>query len=409
VPPQLGWGYREKKETIMPAIKFKGVDFIEFDSLLTDDERLVRDTARKFIEDNLIPIIEECNRAGRFPRELVKPMADLGFFGASLQGYGCAGMSNVEYGLVTQEMERGDSGVRSFVSVQSALVMYPIYAFGSDEQKNTWLPQLQRGEKIGCFGLTEPDFGSNPGGMRTRARKVGREYVLNGEKMWITSGTIADIAIIWAKVEDEGNNVRGFIVETDRPGFKADDIHGKWSLRASVTSGLSLQDVRVPESNLLPGSGGLKSPLMCLNQARYGISWGAIGAAMSCYDTALQYSQLRKQFRDQPIASHQLIQEKLVWMITEITKAQLLSLQVGRLKDQNKAQHYHISMAKKNNVWMALECARMARDILGANGVADDYPIMRHMMNLESVKTYEGTHDVHTLIIGNHITGIDAF
>jgi glutaryl-CoA dehydrogenase len=393
----------------MPAIKFKGVDFIEFDSLLTDDERLVRDTARKFIEDNLIPIIEECNRAGRFPRELVKPMADLGFFGASLQGYGCAGMSNVEYGLVTQEMERGDSGVRSFVSVQSALVMYPIYAFGSDEQKNTWLPQLQKGEKIGCFGLTEPDFGSNPGGMRTRARKVGKEYVLNGEKMWITSGTIADIAIIWAKVEDEGNNVRGFIVETDRPGFKADDIHGKWSLRASVTSGLSLQDVRVPESNLLPGSSGLKSPLMCLNQARYGISWGAIGAAMSCYDTALQYAQLRKQFRDQPIASHQLIQEKLVWMITEITKAQLLSLQVGRLKDQNKAQHYHISMAKKNNVWMALECARMARDILGANGVADDYPIMRHMMNLESVKTYEGTHDVHTLIIGNHITGIDAF
>ena len=393
----------------MPAIKFKGVDFIEIDSLLTDDERLVRDTARKFIEDNLIPIIEECNRAGRFPRELVKPMADLGFFGASLQGYGCAGMSNVEYGLVTQEMERGDSGVRSFVSVQSALVMYPIYAFGSDEQKNTWLPQLQKGEKIGCFGLTEPDFGSNPGGMRTRARKVGKEYVLNGEKMWITSGTIADIAIIWAKVEDEGDNVRGFIVETNRPGFKADDIHGKWSLRASVTSGLSLQDVRVPESNLLPGSSGLKSPLMCLNQARYGISWGAIGAAMSCYDTALQYSQLRKQFRDQPIASHQLIQEKLVWMITEITKAQLLSLQVGRLKDQNKAQHYHISMAKKNNVWMALECARMARDILGANGVADDYPIMRHMMNLESVKTYEGTHDVHTLIIGQHITGIDAF
>jgi glutaryl-CoA dehydrogenase len=393
----------------MPAIKFKGVDFIEFDSLLTDDERLVRDTARKFIEDNLIPIIEECNRAGRFPRELVKPMADLGFFGASLQGYGCAGMSNVEYGLVTQEMERGDSGVRSFVSVQSALVMYPIYAFGSDEQKNRWLPPLQKGEKIGCFGLTEPDFGSNPGGMRTRARKVGNEYVLNGEKMWITSGTIADVAIIWAKVDNEGDNVRGFIVETDRPGFKADDIHGKWSLRASVTSGLSLQDVRVPESNLLPKSGGLKSPLMCLNQARYGISWGAIGAAMSCYDTALQYSQLRKQFRDQPIASHQLIQEKLVWMVTEITKAQLLSLQVGRLKDQNKAQHYHISMAKKNNVWMALECARMARDILGANGVADDYPIMRHMMNLESVKTYEGTHDVHTLIIGQHITGIDAF
>jgi glutaryl-CoA dehydrogenase len=393
----------------MPAIKFKGVDFLAFDSLLTDEELLVRDTARKFIEDNLIPIIEECNRAGRFPRELVKPMADLGFFGASLKGYGCAGMSNVEYGLVMQEMERGDSGVRSFVSVQSALVMYPIYTFGSDEQKSQWLPALQKGEKLGCFGLTEPDFGSNPGGMRTRARKSGKEYVLNGEKMWITSGTIADVAVIWAKVEDEGDKIRGFIVETDRPGFKAEDIHGKWSLRASVTSGLSLQDVHVPESNLLPKSDGLKSPLMCLNQARYGIAWGGIGAAMSCYDTALQYSKLRKQFRDQPIASHQLVQEKLAWMITEITKAQFLVLQVGRLKDQGKAEHFHISMAKRNNVWMALECARLSRDILGANGVADDYPIMRHMMNLESVKTYEGTQDIHTLIIGNQITGIDAF
>src|SRR5579864_1807637 len=248
------------------AIKFKGVDFIEFDTLLTDDERLVRDNTRKFIEENLIPIIEPCNREGRFPKELVKPMAELGFFGASLQGYGCAGMSNVEYGLVTQELERGDSGVRSFVSVQSALVMYPIYAFGSDEQKNTWLPALQQGEKLGCFGLTEPDFGSNPGGMRTRARKSGNEYILNGEKMWITSGSISDVAIVWAKVEDEKNNIRGFLVETDRPGFRAEDIHGKWSLRASVTSSLSLQDVRVPASNLLPKSGGLKSPLMCLNQ-----------------------------------------------------------------------------------------------------------------------------------------------
>jgi glutaryl-CoA dehydrogenase len=393
----------------MSAIKFKGVDFIDFDSLLSDEERLVRDTTRKFIEDNLIPIIEECNRAGRFPRELVKPMAELGFFGASLKGYGCAEMGNVEYGLMTQELERGDSGVRSFVSVQSALVMYPIYTFGTDEQKNTWLPAMQKGEKLGCFGLTEPDFGSNPGGMRTRARKSGKEYVLNGEKMWITSGTIADVAVIWAKVEDEDNKVRGFLVETDRLGFKADDVHGKWSLRASVTSGLSMQDVRIPEANLLPGTGGLKSPLMCLNQARYGISWGALGAAMSCYDTALQYSLLRKQFRDQPIASHQLIQEKLVWMISEITKGQLLALQVGRLKDQGKVQHQHISMAKRNNVWMALECARMARDILGGNGIADDYPIMRHMMNLESVKTYEGTHDVHALIIGQSITGIDAF
>ncbi|HVO82649.1 MAG TPA: acyl-CoA dehydrogenase family protein [Terriglobales bacterium] len=390
------------------AIKFRGVDYLECDTLLTDDERLVRHTARQFIEDNLIPIIEECNRAGRFPRELVKPMADLGFFGASLKGYGCAGMSNVEYGLVMQELERGDSGVRSFVSVQSALVMYPIYAFGSEEHKQTWLPALQTGEKLGCFGLTEPDFGSNPGGMRTRARKSGKEYVLNGEKMWITSGSIADVAVIWAKVEDEKDNIRGFLVETDRPGFKAEDIHGKWSLRASVTSGLSLQDVRVPESNLLPGSSGLKSPLKCLNQARYGIAWGGVGAAMACYDCALQYSLLRKQFRDQPIASHQLVQEKLSWMITEITKAQLLVLQVGRLKDQGKAEHYHISMAKRNNVWMALECARLSRDILGANGIADDYPIMRHMMNLESVKTYEGTQDIHTLIIGKQVTGVDA-
>jgi len=396
------------------ALKFRGVDFIAFDTLLTDDERLVRDTARKFIEDNLIPIIEECNRAGRFPRELVKLMGELGFFGASLKGYGCAGMSNVEYGLVTQELERGDSGVRSFVSVQSALVMYPIYAFGSDEQKQSWLPAMQSGEKLGCFGLTEPDFGSNPGGMRTRARKVGNEYVLNGEKMWITSGSIADVAVIWAKVGDSNDpenadQIRGFLVETDRPGFRAEDIHGKWSLRASVTSSLSLQDVRIPASNLLPKSGGLKSPLMCLNQARYGIAWGAVGAAMACYDCALQYSLFRKQFHDQPIASHQLVQEKLAWMITEITKAQLLILQVGRLKDQDKAQHQHISMAKRNNVWMALECARLSRDILGANGVADEYPIMRHMMNLESVKTYEGTHDIHTLIIGQSVTGIDAF
>jgi glutaryl-CoA dehydrogenase len=295
------------------------------------------------------------------------------------------------------------------VSVQSALVMYPIYAFGSDEQKQTWLPPLQKGDKLGCFGLTEPDFGSNPGGMRTRARKIGKEYVLNGEKMWITSGSIADVAVIWAKVEDEDNKIRGFLVETDRPGFKAEDIHGKWSLRASVTSGLSMQDVRIPESNLLPKSGGLKSPLMCLNQARYGIAWGGIGAATACYDCALQYAQLRKQFHDKPIASHQLVQEKLTWMINEITKGQLLVLQVGRLKDQDKAGFQHVSMAKRNNVWMALECARMGRDILGANGVADEYPLMRHMMNLESVKTYEGTHDIHTLIIGQSVTGIDAF
>jgi glutaryl-CoA dehydrogenase len=393
----------------MPVFKFKGVDFIELDSLLTEEERLVRSTARSFIEDNLVPIIEQCNREGRFPRELVKPMAQLGFFGANLKGYGCAGMSNVEYGLVMQELERGDSGVRSFVSVQSALVMFPIYAMGSDAQKEKWLPAMAKGEKLGCFGLTEPGFGSNPGGMRTRAKKVGDGYVLNGEKMWITNGSIADVALIWARSESDDNKIRGFLVETNRPGFKADDVHGKWSLRASVTSGLSLQDVHIPAENVLPGSGGLKSPLMCLNQARYGIGWGAIGAAMSCYHTALEYSKVRKQFRDQPIASHQLVQEKLVWMISEITKAQLLALQVGRLKDSGKAGHQHISMAKRNNVWMALECARMARDILGGNGIADDYPIMRHMMNLETVKTYEGTHDIHALILGEHITGVSAF
>jgi glutaryl-CoA dehydrogenase len=391
------------------AIKFKGVDFIEFDTLLNDDERLVRDNTRKFIEENLIPIIELCNREGRFPKELIKPMGELGFYGASLKGYGCAGMSAVEYGLMTQELERGDSGVRSFVSVQSALCMYPIYAFGSQEQKQKYLPRMALGDILGCFGLTEPDAGSNPNAMRTRARKDGDSYVLNGEKMWITSGSIADIAIIWAKVENEGNLIRGFIVETYRPGLKAADVHGKLSLRASVTSSLSLQDVRIPLENLLPESGGLKSPLSCLDEARYGIAWGAIGAAMACYDCSLQYAQFRKQFRDQPIASHQLVQEKLVWMISEITKAQLLALQVGRLKDRDKAKPWHISMAKRNNVWMALECARMGRDILGANGIADEYPIFRHMANLESVKTYEGTHDIHTLIIGEHITGLAAF
>jgi glutaryl-CoA dehydrogenase len=391
------------------GFKFQGVDFLHLDSYFSEDELLVRRTARDFVEDNLIPIIEECFRTERFPRELIPVMGELGFFGANLEGYGCAGMSNVEYGLVMQELERGDSGFRSFVSVQSALVMYPIYTFGSDEQKNTWLPALASGEKLGCFGLTEPGFGSNPGGMTTTARRSGDEYILNGEKMWITSGNIADVAVVWARVDDEEGRVRGFLVETDRPGFRAFEVHGKWSLRASITSGLSLQDVHVPAASVLPGSGGLKSPLMCLNQARYGISWGAIGAAMSCYDTALQYSKARKQFHNQPIASHQLIQEKLVWMISEISKAQLLSLHVGRLKDAGKVGHEHISMAKRNNVWMALETARMARDILGANGITEDYPIMRHMMNLESVKTYEGTHDIHALILGQHITGIAAY
>jgi glutaryl-CoA dehydrogenase len=391
------------------AFKFQGVDFLHLDASFSEDELLVRRTARDFVEDNLIPIIEECFRTERFPRELVPVMGELGFFGANLEGYGCAGMSNVEYGLVMQELERGDSGFRSFVSVQSALCMYPIYTFGSDEQKNTWLPAMASGQKLGCFGLTEPGFGSNPGGMTTTARKSGDEYILNGEKMWITSGNIADVAIVWAKVEDEENLVRGFLVETNRPGFRAFEVHGKWSLRASITSGLSLQDVHIPATSLLPGSGGLKSPLMCLNQARYGISWGAIGAAMSCYDTALQYALARKQFHNQPIASHQIIQDKLVWMLSEISKAQLLSLQVGRLKDSGTVGHQHISMAKRNNVWMALECARISRDILGANGITEDYPIMRHMMNLESVKTYEGTHDIHALILGQHITGIAAY
>ena len=391
------------------SFKFENFDFLHLDASFSEDELLVRRTARDFVEDNIVPIIEDCFREGRFPRELVPLMGELGFYGANLEGYGCAGMSNVEYGLVMQELERGDSGLRSFVSVQSALVMYPIYTFGSDEQKSAWLPALASGEKLGCFGLTEPGVGSNPGGMTTIARKSGDEYILNGEKMWITSGSIADIAIIWAKVEDEDNQVRGFLVETDRPGFSAHDIHGKWSLRASVTSGLLLQDVPIPAANLLPATGGLKSPLMCLNQARYGISWGAIGAAMSCYDTALQYAKTRKQFHGQPIASHQLVQEKLVWMASEISKAQLLSLHVGRLKDAGKVGHQHISMAKRNNVWMALETARMARDILGANGITEDYPVMRHSMNLESVKTYEGTHDIHALILGQHLTGIAAY
>ncbi len=391
------------------AFKFKGVDFLELDGLLSESERLARSTARSFVDKHVLPIIEQCNRDGRFPRELIPILGQLGFFGANLTGYGCAGVSNVEYGLVTQELERGDSGLRSFVSVQSSLVMYPIYTFGSEEQKEQWLPALATGEKIGCFGLTEPDFGSNPGAMRTRARRDGDDYILNGEKMWITSGSIADVAVVWAKVEDEGDRIRGFLVETDRPGFRAHDIHGKWSLRASITSGLSFSDVRVPASNLLPASGGLKSPLACLNQARYGISWGALGAGMACYDTALQYSLTRKQFRDQPIAGHQLVQAKLAWMITELTKGQLLVLQLGRLKDAGKMRFEHISMAKQNSVATAIECARISRDILGAAGITDDFPIMRHMMNLESVSTYEGTSDIHKLVIGQSLTGISAF
>jgi glutaryl-CoA dehydrogenase len=386
---------------------FPGVDFIEFDALLNDEERLVRQTARLFVDEQILPIIEKYNREGNFPRQLVPQLGELGFFGASLHGYGCVGMSNVGYGLVMQELERGDSGLRSFVSVQSALVMYPIHAYGSPAQKDKWLPKMQTGEALGCFGLTEPQFGSNPGGMLTRAVKRGDRWVLNGEKMWITSGSIADVALVWAKCEDD--KIRGFLIEKGTKGFKAWDVHGKYSLRASVTSGLAMTDCEIPLENVLSGVDGLRGPLSCLTQARYGIGWGAIGAAMACYDTALQYSKTRKQFANKPIASHQLVQDKLVFMITEITKAQLLALQVGKLKDAGRVDFTHVSMLKMNNVWMALETARKARDILGANGIVDDYCIMRHMNNLESVYTYEGTHDIHKLIIGERITGIPAY
>jgi len=385
---------------------FHGIDYLEIDSLLSDEEKLVRQTVREFVDREVTPHIEDWNRDGKFPSHLVPVMAELGFFGANMEGYGCAGLSNVQYGLIMQELERGDSGLRSFVSVQGALVMYPIQEYGSDAQKDRWLPALQSGRAIGCFGLTEPDFGSNPGGMRTRATKDGDHYILNGEKAWITSGTIADVAVVWART---GEGIRGFLVEKDTPGYTSKDIKGKWSLRASVTSTLALQDVRVAASSMLPKAQGLRAPLSCLTQARYGIGWGAIGAAMACYNEALEYAKTRKQFDERPIASHQLVQAKLADMITEITKAQLLALQVGWLKDQRRADFAHISMLKRNNVKMALDCARAARDILGANGVADEYPIFRHMCNLESVFTYEGTHNIHTLIIGERVTGVAAY
>ncbi len=385
---------------------FRGVDYLEIDSLLSDEEKLVRQSVREFVDKEVIPHIEEWNRDGKFPRHLVPKMAEMGFYGASMEGYGCAGMSNVQYGLIMQELERGDSSLRSFVSVQGALVMYPIGEYGSEEQKQRWLPALQQGKAIGCFGLTEPDFGSNPAGMRTRAVKDGGHYVLNGEKAWITSGSIADVALVWARA---GDAIRGFLVEKGTPGFSAKDIKGKWSLRASVTSSLSLQDVRVPASNMLPNAQGLKGPLSCLTQARYGIGWGSIGAAMACYNEALEYAKVRKQFDNKPIASHQLVQEKFADMITEISKAQLLALHVGRMKDRGRADFAHICMLKRNNVRMALEVARAARDLLGANGVADEYPVFRHMCNLESVFTYEGTHNIQTLIIGERVTGIPAY
>jgi glutaryl-CoA dehydrogenase len=385
---------------------FRGVDYLCIDSLFNEQELLVRQTARQFVEERVLPPMRECYREARFPGELVPEMGRLGFFGANLEGYGCAGMSNVEYGLIMQELERGDSGVRSFASVQGALVMYPIYTYGSDEQKQKWLPQLQSGKAIGCFGLTEPDFGSNPAGMRTIARRDGGDWVLNGEKTWITNGTLADVSVVWARAED---GIRGFLVERGTPGYSTSDIHGKWSMRASVTSSLSFADCRVPASAMLPNVKGLKGPLGCLSQARYGIGWGVIGAAMDCYETARQYSIVRKQFDDRPIASHQLVQEKLAWMITEITKAQLLAVQVGRLKDQGKLEPAHISMLKRNNVAIALDCARLSRDLLGANGITDEYPVMRHLCNLETVKTYEGTDHIHTLVIGERVTGVAAY
>ncbi|HTY10161.1 MAG TPA: acyl-CoA dehydrogenase family protein [Bacteroidota bacterium] len=386
--------------------KFQGLDYYGIDLQLSEEETLVRNTVREFVDDNVLPVIEQHNREGTFPVHLVSQMAELGLFGATLPAkYGGAELNNVAYGLMMQELERGDSGIRSFASVQSALVMYPIFTFGSDEQKDCWLPKLAKGEKIGCFGLTEPDFGSNPGGMITRAEKKGDGFLLNGAKMWITNGTIADLAVVWAKLDGE---IKGFLVEKGTKGFEAPEMHGKHSLRASITSELIFQDCFIPQKNLLPKSGGLKSPLMCLSQARYGIAWGALGAAMACYDAALQYSLSRVQF-DKPIAAYQITQEKLVYMLTEITKGQLLCLQLGRLKDQNKATFTRISLAKRNNVYHALEIARTAREILGANGILDEYPVMRHAANLESVKTYEGTHEMHTLILGEDITGIAAF
>lgn len=393
-----------KNETEMAI--FSGVDYFNSDDLLTEDEILVRQTVRSFVEKEVLPIIVNYNREGRFPRHLVPKMAELGLLGPTLPiRYGCAGLNNVSYGLIMQELERGDSAIRSFASVISALVMYPILTFGSEEQKDYWLPLLATGEKIGCFGLTEPDYGSNPGGMVTRAEKVKGGFILNGAKMWITNGTIADIAVVWAKLDGV---VSGFIVEKGTTGFSAPEMKGKHSLRASVTSELIFDNVFVPAKNILPKGVGLKAPLMCLNQARYGIAWGVVGSMLACYDSALEYSKYRKQF-SKPIAAYQLTQKKLVEMVTEITKSQLLNIQLGRLKDKGKLKYQQVSLAKRNNCEIALNIARSAREILGANGILDEYPVMRHAANLESVKTYEGTHEMHTLIIGEDITGYAAF
>ncbi|MSP59521.1 MAG: acyl-CoA dehydrogenase [Myxococcales bacterium] len=387
---------------------FHGVDYYALDELLTEEERLVRDTFRRFVDEELMPIVAGHFRHGTFPRELPGRLGALGALGASLHGYGCAGLGPVAYGLIMQELERCDSGFRSFASVQGSLVMYPIHAFGSEEQKQRWLPEMAAGRAIGCFGLTEPDFGSNPSGMRTVAKRTGSGYVISGEKRWITSGGLADVAVVWARTDEPEAPIRGFLVERGTKGFTTRDIEGKFSLRASVTSELIFEDCEVPQSALLPGSGGLKSPLSCLNQARYGIAWGAIGAAMACYDEALRYTRDRVQFA-RPIAGYQLVQLKLVDMLEDITNAQLLAWRLGRLKEAGKARAQQVSMAKRHNVRIALHAARNARDLLGANGVTDEYQAGRHMCNLESVFTYEGTDHIHTLILGQDITGLSAF
>jgi glutaryl-CoA dehydrogenase len=388
------------------------LDFFDIDSALSEEERAVRDSVRRFVDERVLPIIGNAYVEGRFPRELIPEMGELGVFGANLpEEYGCAGLNNVQYGLIMQELERGDSGVRSFASVQGALAMYPIYAFGSEEQKRRWLPPMARGEVIGCFGLTEPDYGSNPSGMITMAKEQGDgSWVLNGSKMWITNGSTANIAVVWAKTNGDASDrsIRGFVVPTDTPGFKAKDQKGKLSLRASDTSELSFQDVHLPADAILPKSGGLKSPLMCLTQARYGISWGALGAAMACFEEALEYSKTRVMF-ERPIGGYQIQQVRLADMLTEIVKGQLVSLHLGRLKDAGTFTPQQVSLAKRNNVNVATEIAREARRLLGANGILAEYSAMRHMENLESVYTYEGTHDIHTLVVGQDVTGIPAF
>jgi glutaryl-CoA dehydrogenase len=385
---------------------FESVDYFDTDSLLSEEELLIRNSVREFVSNEIIPIIEKHNREATFPIQLVPKMAEMGLLGTTLPSkYGCAELNYVSYGLVTQELERGDSGLRSFVSVQSSLVMYPIYTFGSNEQKEKWLPKLASGTAIGCYGLTEPDYGSNPAGMITKAERVDGGFLLNGAKMWITNGSIADVAVVWAKLD---RVVRGFLVEKGMKGFTAPEMKGKHSLRASVTSELIFDNVFIPEENLLPKTEGLKNALMCLNQARSGIAWGVVGAMMACYDTALNYSKTRVQF-SKPVAAYQLTQQKLVSMLTEICKAQLLNLQLGRMMDNGIAKYFHVSLAKRNNCEKALDIARTSREILGANGIIDEYPIMRHAANLESVKTYEGTHEMHTLIVGENITGIPAY